>query len=182
MPQKTSWQGLQKDRQHISKIKNHFKTQAEFVLNFNHLTLEQRYSDVRTVDKAYQTKYVTLKELTIIYKEETPKMLIESWIMQLSMLLDLPISKEQISELSWLIYDDNHYLNIAEMTLLFKRIKKGYYGQFFGRIDPTELLRWCREYRNERGRYIASLPDDYKSPVLEKAKEEYEKKNQNIMQ
>jgi len=154
-------------------ILKHFPIQKDFVVNMNHLALEKKYSSFKTIGDAYNTNFIKLSELQGIYSIEAPGMLIESWIMQLALFLDLPVNKDQIKELAWLIFEDNHFLNIAEMTLLFTRIKKGYYGQFFNRIDPVEILRWCREYRKERGNYISKLPDGYESPELKKAKEEY---------
>lgn len=154
----------------------HFPTQRDLVVNMNHSMLEKKYSHIKTVNSAYDSGYVKLSEIKEIYSQEAPVMLIESWIMQLALFLDLPVNKDQIRELAWLIYDDNNFLNVAELTLLFTKIKKGFYGQFFGRIDPSEILRWCREYRRERGMYVSKIPNDYDSPVLKKAKEEYLKK------
>jgi hypothetical protein len=113
---------------------------------------------IRTVADAYDTGYLKLNELKKIYSEETPHLLIETWLIQLTLFFDLPLHSDRVSELAWLIYDDMHFLNIAEMTLLFTRIKKGYYGKFYNRIDPSEILSWCRDYRRERGNYVSKLP------------------------
>ena len=138
-------------------LKN-FPDEKSVIVNFNHTALERKYSDIRTIGNAYDTGYIKLNELAVIYGRETPVMLIESWIMQLSLFLDIEIDADRIKETAWLIYDDNHFLNIAELTLLFTRIKKGYFGEFYNRIDPSSLLSWCREYRKERGMYVSKLP------------------------
>ena len=145
-------------RKNIEKILGCFPTAKDMIVGMSHAVMEKKYRHIRTPQAAYETNYITLSEMKGLYSPESPVMLIETWIMQLSLFLDLPISKDQIKELAWLIYDDNHYLNIAEMTLVFTRIKKGHYGQFFGRIDPVEIQRWFREYRSERGIYISKLP------------------------
>lgn len=135
-----------------------YPSDKDFIVGLNHTSLEQKYAKIRTVADAYNTGYLKLNELKSIYSEETPQLLIESWLVQLVLFFDLPLNKDRVRELAWLIYDDMHFLNIAEMALLFTRIKKGYYGKFFGRIDPSEILSWCREYRKERGNYVCKLP------------------------
>jgi hypothetical protein len=135
----------------------HFPSSKDLLVKFNHEHLEKKYSKIRTVGDAFDTEYIKMNELKVIYTEETPRMLIETWLIQLTLFFDLPLNKDQVRELAWLIYDDMHFLNIAEMTLLLTRIKKGYYGKFFGRIDPSEVLSWCREYRKERGMYVSKL-------------------------
>lgn len=139
-------------------ILQHCPTPKDLLAKFNHESLERKYEKIHTVGDAYETGYFKLNELKKIYSDGTPHLLIETWLIQLTLFFDLPLNKDQIRELAFLIYDDMHFLNIAEMTLLFTRIKKGYYGKFFGRIDPSEILSWCREYRRERGQYVSKLP------------------------
>jgi len=133
-------------------------TPKDLLVTLNHQALEKKYVAIRTVADAYNTGYLKLNELKKIYSEETPHLLIETWLIQLALFFDIPLEEGRVRELAWLIYDDMHFLNIAEMTLLFTRIKKGYYGKFYNRIDPSEILSWCREYRRERGMYVSKLP------------------------
>jgi hypothetical protein len=171
---KTSLAAWPKIRQEVAeKIIARYPSEVEFVKNFNHRATVQRYENLKTVAQAYDTGYVTLAELKVIYSAEAPRFLIESWLMQFILYLDLPLNKDQIKELAWYMYEELYMLNMAELNLFFNFIKKGRYGSFYGRIDPAELLRWCREYRRERGAYISKLPDDYQSPVLKRAKEEF---------
>ncbi len=133
----------------------------------------RRYENIRTVGDAHDKPFVKLFELKEVYTKDTPMFLIESWINNLSMILGLTIIEEQVQELAFLIYEELYFLNIAELALLFKNIKKGRYGSFYGRIDPAELLRWCREYRQERGAYLSKQPDTYESKLLNEAKQKY---------
>lgn len=173
---------MQRTRQTVAKkVLEHYPTEVEFIKNFNHRATVKRYENLKTVAQAYDAGFVTLAELKVIYSTETPRFLIESWLMQFILYLDLPLNKDQISELAWYIFEELYMLNMAELNLFFNFIKKGRYGSFYGRIDPAELLRWCREYRKERGSYVSKLPDNYQSPVLSQAKEEFnnQKSNQN---
>jgi hypothetical protein len=139
-------------------LREAFPTEVEFITQFNHRAAIERYSEIKTVQQAYDTEYIKLYELKAVYNKDTPISLIETWLIQLTMYATLPLSTEQISELSLYIYEELYMLNIAELHLFFKFIKKGKYGSFYGRIDPSELTRWCREYRQERGNYISKLP------------------------
>jgi len=156
-----------------------YPEQVKFIEGFNHSAVIRRYEAIKTVGDAYSKTYVKLFELKQIYTENTPIFLIESWLNNLAMILGLPVLDEQVKELAFLIYEEVFFLNIAELTLLFKYIKKGKYGSFYGRIDPAEILRWCRAYRQERGNYISKLPDHYESKVLNEAKEQHKRLNQN---
>jgi len=156
-PRNHSLPGLVPERQKIADITKFYPTEKELVNNMNHTSLEKRYVHIRTVSDAYQTEYIKLNEMRVLYGDDAPIHLIESWLIQLCVFLDLPLYDNQVRELAFLIYDDMHFLNIAEMALLFTRIKKGHYGQFFGKINPSEFMRWCREYRTERGLFISKL-------------------------
>lgn len=135
-----------------------FPEQKDFIVNMNHVALEKRYDRIMTVADAYQTNYIKLEELEYIYAKETPVLLLESWILQLSLFAKVPINKDQIHELALLLYDDCRFLNMAELTLFFKRVKKGHYGEFYADFNTMALMRWAREYRKERGMYISKLP------------------------
>lgn len=166
-------------RDSIKPILRKYENAAKLIPAMNLEAMAKRYVEIRTVAYAYETKYITLAEINILYGNETSQLLIESWIAQLCLFYNLPLVADQVREIAWLIYDDYKSLNVAEMVLFFTRVKKGYYGQFYGRIDPGELLSWLRFYWKERGHYVAKLPNDYVSPVLEQAKQDFEKRRSN---
>jgi hypothetical protein len=151
----------------------HYPTEVDFIKNFNHAATVKRYEDINTVADAYGTGFIKLLDLKQVYTEETPRFLIETWLVQFMLYIDLPVNKDQVKELAFYMYEELFMLNMAELNLFFKFIKKGRYGSFYGRIDPAELIRWCREYRKERSEYICKLPGYYESEELRKAKEEF---------
>ena len=153
----------------------HYPTEVDFIKNFNHAATVNRYETINTIPDAYNTGFVKLMDLQQAYSREAPRFLIESWLMQFALYTGLPVNKEQIKELAFYMYEELFMLNLAELNLFFKYLKKGKYGSFYGRIDPAELLRWCREYRKERGEYICKLPSYYESEELRKSREEYQK-------
>lgn len=152
-----------------------FNTAEKMIVGLNHEYLEKKYSGIKTAGDAYDTGYVTLAEIDELYGENKASLLIESWIVQIVLFFTLPLDKNQIRELAYLLYDDNKILNIAELSLFFTRVKKGYYGTFYGRFDPAEFTSWMRYYRKERGKYVSTLPDTYESKILKEARETFEK-------
>lgn len=90
-----------------------------------------------------------------LYTKQTPQLLIEAWINQLMIYLGgASIEAYQITEMAEYLYEDNKMLSLAELTLFFTRVKKGLYGQLYGRINPLDILRWSKEYRKERGVFV----------------------------
>ena len=133
-----------------------------FVSFMNHANCLTRYSDKLTIKSAYESDLITLSELANIYSSSTPFHFIESWLLQLNIFVNTEnkLSGEQIKELARYMYDEIYMLNMAELTLLFKRIKNGHYGQFYNRIDSTQLVSWCRMYRWERSKVIIPIIDE----------------------
>ena len=137
-----------------------YPKQIDFIHEFSHSNCVKRYHHINTLEKAYLTKYLKLSELESIYNPQTPLFFIEAWLNGLIIFLGFEkvLADYQLTEIAQYIYDEIKFLNIVEFTLLFKRIKTGHYGEFYGRISGTDLIRWCREYRKERGRVLSKLP------------------------
>lgn len=99
---------------------------------------------------------------------------IKLWIADLAEFLNVGqnMTKTQIEATAKMIYSEFHYLNIADINLIFKRGKMGDYGQIF-RLDGQIILNWFREYNNERclaavdENSNSGLPDKEYDPVPE---------------
>lgn len=85
------------------------------------------------------------------FGEEKVIAYIELWITNLAKFLNVGqnINETQSRQTAQMIYSEFHYLNIADINLIFKRGKMGDYGQIF-RLDGQIILNWFREYNNER--------------------------------
>jgi hypothetical protein len=140
-----------------------------------HEFLDERYSGIRNIGDAYDEGKLKLNELAVIYTKKTPLFMIENWLNGLLVYLNFDAQREdyQMSQLAKYIYEDLHFMNLQEITLFFRYVKRGKYGEFYGKIDPVKMLIWCREFRQERGNYISKLPVEFESEVVRKAKEEY---------
>ena len=90
-----------------------------------------------------------------IQREQSKKFtegLVLIWLMYLNEILNLnkPMSEEQMKLASTLICEEFYMLKMADLTLLFKRIISGQYGEFYERLSIDKVLTFFRNYLEER--------------------------------
>ena len=90
-----------------------------------------------------------------IQREQSKKFtegLVLIWLMYLNEILNLnkPMSEEQMKLASTLICEEFYMLKMADLTLLFKRIISGQYGEFYERLSIDKVLPFFRNYLEER--------------------------------
>ena len=127
-------------------------------LNFD--SCLERYFRYSNAEESLMSGKLRLREIAAIYEPSAPILLIRAWLINLASFMGFEITDQQAKETGRYIYEEVGMLNIAELTLLFKRIKKGQYGEFYGRFNGQIILRACREYRKERGKILVALSTD----------------------
>lgn len=65
---------------------------------------------------------------------------------------------EQLEEVARIIARDFYYLKISEIMLFFSRFKSGYYGKFYGAVDPLVIMKSLRIFVQDR-RYVLVYHD-----------------------
>jgi len=75
-----------------------------------------------------------------------------AWLVYLNGILNLnkPMSEEQVRLCSGMIVEEFYMLKISDLTLLFKRIISGVYGEFYERLSIDKILKFFRAYLEER--------------------------------
>ena len=78
------------------------------------------------------------------------------WLVYLNEMLNLnkPMTESQIRLCAAQLLAEYGYLKITELTLIFKRILSGEYGEFYERLGIDKLLKFFREYDKERFKFI----------------------------
>ena len=78
------------------------------------------------------------------------------WLVYLNEMLNLnkPMTEAQIRLCSSQLLAEYGYLKVTELTLIFKRILSGEYGEFYERLGIDKLLKFFREYDKERFEFI----------------------------
>lgn len=62
------------------------------------------------------------------------------------------MTSAQMEETAVILFQEYHYLNLADINLVFRRIKKGEFGMLFSEIDGVKILGWFDLYAQERMR------------------------------
>lgn len=147
------------------ELKNAFPEVKKFHEAFNFDNCLKRYQDYNTTERALTSGKIKLNEIALTYNRQAPISLIEFWLINLASYLGLEPSDQQIREIAIYLYEDNSFFNITELTLFFKKLKKGNYGEFYGRFDGTKILTAAKEYREQRGKLLSSLPEEIQKTV-----------------
>ena len=94
----------------------------------------------------------SLIEIEKAYGYEFLQAYLEGWIVNLREFVNVGkrMTDMQTFETAMIILQDYKYLTIADINLLFKRAKSGYYGKLYDRLDGQIILDWFRSYDKER--------------------------------
>lgn len=80
------------------------------------------------------------------------------WLIELNELLNLknPLSEAQITLCTEQIITDYSFLKLSELSLIFKRIVSGEFGELYERISMPKLMTIFRQYEQERTEVVTS--------------------------
>ncbi|MFC2482631.1 MAG: hypothetical protein ACFNS7_07450 [Capnocytophaga granulosa] len=80
------------------------------------------------------------------------------WLIELNELLNLknPLSEVQIKLCTEQIITDYSFLKLSELSLIFKRIISGEFGELYERISMPKLMTIFRKYEQERTEVVIS--------------------------
>jgi hypothetical protein len=161
----------------------HFRTGRDFSSQFNLDFCLEQYSGYRTPGAALQSGKIKIRELVDCYGDRLIIAWLKAWLVNLSHYMDFDINTSQGHKTAMFILEECYMLNLAEISLLFKKIMKGNYGEFYNKFNGQIILRACREYRKERGRILSRQPttdfDMIGKKIKEGLKEYNSKKDEN---
>ena len=140
--------------------------EKEFVVQFNLDYCLKRYSEIKTAESALLSNKIKVRELAKVYTEDAVLVWIESWIANLAAFKDISIEESQVKKTAMFILEEVYMLNLAELTLLFKRIMKG--SIFYNKFDGTTIIHAARDYRQERGRILSKMSTEQYKELFEK--------------
>lgn len=101
----------------------------------------------------------TLAGIKKEYSEDFLIAYIAVWIVNLNDFVNASrkMTPPQIEETAVMIFQDYYYMNLADINLVFKKIKKGEFGQLYTELDGVKILSWFEKYSTERMRMAADL-------------------------
>ena len=107
---------------------------------------------VATVEDAISSKAPSIASFQREQGREFTEGLITFWLLYLNQILNLnkPMSEDQIKLCSGMVVEEFYMLKVSDLTLLFKRIISGEYGEFYERLSIDKILTFFRTYLEER--------------------------------
>lgn len=139
-------------------------------------------SNLPATKQAFLAEYAPAKCLRIFHRENSPALTLNStaptlasirreysedfqiayvsvWIVNLNDFVNAlrKMSPEQIEETATIIVQEYPYMNLADINLVFRKIKKGEFGQLYAEIDGMKVLSWFEQYAQERMRTAANI-------------------------
>lgn len=107
---------------------------------------------VKTIDQAMNANSVTIGTFHREKGRDFTEGLVMGWLTYLNDILNLnkPMSDDQIEMAATEIVNEYYGLQFSDLTLLFKKIISGQYGEFYESLSIPKVLSWFREYFEER--------------------------------
>lgn len=110
------------------------------------------FKEVTSLVHAVTNKFDSLAKIKLTYGEKLPLSIIKVWLINLNDFLNISrkMNEIQIEETADMIFTDFSYLKTSDLALIFKRIKSGFYGQFYESIDGMKIIDIFYKYGQER--------------------------------
>jgi len=94
----------------------------------------------------------SLRKMSLNASTEKMRLILVKWLIEANDLMDLkkPMTENQIIMGANTILEDHDNLNTNDLTLFFKKLIKGHYGQFYESFSIDKLDTALRKYQEER--------------------------------
>ena len=124
----------------------------KFLSVYNLENCLQVYKNLNIVDQCLESKSPTLAAIKRDKSENFCIGFIQAWLVNLNEILNLnkPMTVTQINLCSVTVLNDYYFFKVADLTLMFKRIIAGEYGEFYERLSIPKVLTFFRQYSEER--------------------------------
>ena len=140
IPQKTGSQGLVKI------------TKTQFLKDFSIPAVQKKCRRVATLQQAISMDMPSLAIINKQFGDDFIQAYIEGWIVNLREFLNIgrKMTDAQTQDTAILIIDQFYNITIADVDLIFKKVKLGHFGQIYDRLDGQVILSWFNDYYGKR--------------------------------
>lgn len=127
-------------------------TKEIFLKEFSVPAVQVTYRAVNSYPAVFNCNSPSLVDIEKAYGYDCLQAYLEGWIVNLREFVNVgkKMTDSQTFETAMIILQDYKFLTIADINLLFKRAKSGYYGNLYDRLDGQIILGWFRRYFSER--------------------------------
>ena len=144
----------QKKDNRVALISQKFPTIADFALSLAPHEVTKRFLAIKSIEQAMKSKIAKLTEIAEAYGKESAYSYIEAWVIKLNDYVNknpqMSMNTEQVEETAMFLYQEACFLNLAELSLFFRRVKSGYFGELPGYLDGVRIMSYMRLFLTER--------------------------------
>lgn len=121
--------------------------------------LENDYAKIATVKQSLESGAKSIGALVNAYDVKRIAALIKLELIKLNEILDLkrPLKEHAIDLIADEIVSTYGNLSLADVALIFRRARRGDYGQFYESINMPKVIGWFKDYFDERCEVAAAI-------------------------
>jgi hypothetical protein len=152
-------------------------SKKEFVTKFEPVTMLTSYKHIKTVAQAIQEDKNGISFYSKHLGEDTILAVVELHLLALNQSVNVgqPLTKYQIKEIAIEILSVFYYLSMVEICFVFRKAKRGEYGQLYGVLNIVTILDWFNQYIEQRtGIYIERSTKDIQNDFSQRSAERKE--------
>lgn len=159
--------------------------QEHFAVQFTPQKCLVAFNKVNSPALCMQSQAPTLGNIRKQYSDDFVIAYIALWIDNLNDFVNASrkMSPAQMEETAVILFQEYYYFNLADINLVFRKIKKGEFGQLFAELDGVKILYWFEAYAHDRMRTAAdaseSASDQYRQD-LPRISDNTEERNKNL--
>lgn len=123
-----------------------------FIEKYNPANMVTAFAHIRNVKEAVQADQNGIAYYGKHLGADTVLALIELHLVALNQSINVnqPLTKIQIKEIAIEIRAVYYFLSMVEIQFVFRKAKRGDYGQFYGALNMPSILDWFRQYTEDR--------------------------------
>jgi hypothetical protein len=127
-------------------------TRTQFVQDYKIPAVQKLCRNVNTPAQVFNTNLPTIGTVKKVYGDDFAQAYIETWIVNISEFVNIGknMNENQIYETAQMILDSYPYFTLADINLIFKKAKKGDFGQIYDRLDGQIIFSWFTKYNQLR--------------------------------
>lgn len=108
--------------------------------------------EVRSISAAIHSGIPSIGKMKTVYGDTEVNAVVASMVIGFVKFVNVgkTMNAEQVTETTKLLRQYFPHFNLADLKLFFEKMKMGYYGQFYDRLDGQLILSKMEEYNQER--------------------------------
>lgn len=127
-------------------------TKGQFLADYKIPEVQKLCRNINSPSQVFKTNLPTIGTVKRIYGDDFAQAYIETWIVNISEFINIGknMNANQVYETAQMVLDEFPYFTLADINLVFKKAKKGDFGQIYDRLDGQIIFSWFTKYNQLR--------------------------------